>query len=147
MSVPANWRSATNIAVQSLSTEYLQATCDSFCEIVELAFSKFASSKREGRVRKLHRLVEQYIEFKQRLERQENYYFFFSTSPGERYNAQQMQCIAVFQGECLCVQLSLWPGLAKCAPSETFVVHREVVWTREAHNEDQSPASSVIMSA
>ncbi|PIG89282.1 hypothetical protein AARAC_007488 [Aspergillus arachidicola] len=98
-SVAGNWRSATSIAIQSLSTEYLQATCDSLCETVELAFSKFATSKKEGRVRKLRRLVEQCIEFKQRLEGQENCYFFFSTSPGERYNAQQMQCIAVFQGE------------------------------------------------
>lgn len=42
-------------------------------------------------------------------------------------------------------RLSLWRGLAKCGPSETLVVEREVVWTIETNNEEQSSASSVIM--
>ena len=123
-SVSDNWRSATSKAAQSLSTESLQATCDSLCEIVELAFSEFASSKKEGRVRKLRQLVEQSIKFTQRLDRQDNCYFFFSTSPGEKCNVHQMQCIAVSQDEFLCAQLSLWPGLAKCARVRHFL------WTR-----------------
>lgn len=146
-SVSDNWRSATSIAAQSLSTESLQATCDSLCEIVELAFSEFASSKKEGRVRKLRQLVEQSIKFKQHLDRQDNCYFFFSTSPSEKCNVHQMQCIAVSQDECLCAQLSLWPGLAKCARVRHFLWTREVVWTSETPNEAQSSASSLIISA
>ncbi|KAE8383320.1 hypothetical protein BDV26DRAFT_287823 [Aspergillus bertholletiae] len=144
--VSLHWRSATSMAVQSLSTEYLGKMCDMLCDNIELAFSRFSSSKKERRVRKLRQLIQQCIEFKQRLERQESCYYFLNTAPGEVYAADMMHSAADSQGKCLCVRLSLWPGLAHCTPSETSVVEPEIVWAAESDTEDQSSTTSMAMS-
>ncbi|KAF7585418.1 hypothetical protein BBP40_010970 [Aspergillus hancockii] len=84
------------------------------------------------------------MEFKQHLDRQEHTYAFFRTSFGRVFDLDRMKSHGGSQGSERCVQLSLWPGLAKCIADTTLITVPEVVATGDVKKEKQADQDQAI---
>ncbi|GIJ99523.1 hypothetical protein Aspvir_001656 [Aspergillus viridinutans] len=136
--VADNWRSATCMAIQSMTKEYLEdAGMECIKRIEQLA--SCASSDTWLRQKKFTELLQSCVDFKRSLERQPARYRFSRTSSGHGFTSGTMQSITGEEGEGAVVEFSLWPGLWK----GDVLLYPETVWSKmdEASVKDSNPGT------
>ncbi|RHZ59223.1 hypothetical protein CDV55_105127 [Aspergillus turcosus] len=138
--VADNWRSATSMAIQSLTKAYLKDAGIACIAGVE-QFACCASSDPGLREKKLCELLQGCVDFKRRLERQPARYEFSYTSPGQRFISETMQSVTGQEGDGAIVEFSLWPGLWK----GDVLLYPETVWSKmdKASASDSNPGTEM----
>lgn len=123
------WNSATSIAVPALAESKLKWARDHIIQIVETEFGCYSRTDPAIGKKQLDDLLLRFIEFKRKLERQNDRYLFWRLVPGMPLNDETM---ASLTGECPphgVVHSIMSPVLFKCGPArgEHTVVHKAVV--------------------
>ncbi|GIJ83088.1 hypothetical protein Asppvi_001606 [Aspergillus pseudoviridinutans] len=134
--VADNWRSATSMAIQSVTKGHLDDAALECMRGVE-QLGPCASADPGLREKKLYELFQSCVDFKRRLERQTDRYKFSHTSSGHRFISGTMQSVTGQEGEGTVVEFSLWPGLWK----GDVLLYPETVWSKmdESSVKDPTP--------
>lgn len=123
--VAANWRSATSMAIQSITEGDLEDAGTECMKGIE-QLGCCASTNVRLRKKKLYELLRSCADFKRRLERQPARYKFSHTSSGDRFVSGTMQSVTGQEGDGAIVEFSLWPGLWK----GDVLLYAETVWSK-----------------
>jgi hypothetical protein len=103
-------------AVFSLESTNLKTSCDRLIAFVEAEFAHHCSTDYQKRTEQLKTLLWKFVEFKGRLERQRDMYYFVWFQPNNPFCAENMNDLT---GECPpngVVKCSLSPALYKIQP-------------------------------
>lgn len=143
-----HWRIATSAASVSLASHQIEADCDHIVKFVESRFAQHSRTEFRARVRELKVLLAQCIEFKQRLERQGDFYYFFWGPPNRPFSEARMISLTADHPTDAVVESSVWPMLYKVnLKGDDIVVQKELVRTMPRHmnsssDEDRSQRGS-----
>ncbi|KAJ5179082.1 hypothetical protein N7492_002292 [Penicillium capsulatum] len=137
-----HWRSATSNAVFSLASSELKSTCDHIVEVVEEKFGSRSVSDRMARMEELQQLVWRFVEFKHKLERQNEQYFFWWLIPNTAFNEDHMETVTVEIPANGVISFPISPVLSKSRPlqNESTIVQKSYVklMTMPPVNEDHA---------
>lgn len=133
-----HWRSATSNASASLSRRQIDADCDRIVRIVEYRFAHHSRTDLGTRTQELKALLGQSIEFKQRLECQGYFYYFWWSPPNRPFRPEHMASLTAEDASDEVVESSVWPMLFKAVPEGEVIVQKELVRTTPRHAHDTS---------
>lgn len=94
----------------SLGKSDIDTDCNRIAKMVEGKFSHYSVTDTTRRTTKLKALLWQCIDFKKKLERQGNSYFFWWSSPGRRSREEHMTAITCEDPSNELVEQSFWPN-------------------------------------
>jgi hypothetical protein len=116
-------------ASASLAKPDIEADCDRIAQSLEERFSHLSVTDTKLRTKQLKALLWQCIDFKRKLERQGDFYYFWWSSPGRRFREEHMTSLAAEDPVNDVVARSLWPLLFRAWPGGELVVEKELVTT------------------
>lgn len=116
-------------ASASLAKSDIDADCNRIAQSVEDKFSHYSVTDTTRRMVQLKALLWQCIDFKKKLERQGDFYFFWWSSPGRRFREEHMKALTCEDPPNELVERSLWPMLFKARLGGDLVVEKELVRT------------------
>lgn len=125
-----HWRFAMSSAAALLARPDIEADCDRIIRHVEERFSRYSVTNTTRRTVQLKALLRQCIQFKERLERQSEFYYFWWSSPGRQFREEHMTSPTAKDPSNELVVWSLWPMLFKARPGGELIIEKELVKTR-----------------
>jgi hypothetical protein len=125
-----HWRFALSSAAALLARPDIEADCDRIIRHMEDRFSRYSLPNTTRRTMQLKALLRQCIQFKERLERQSDFYYFWWSSPGRQFREEHMNSPTAKDPSNELVVWSLWPMLFKARPEGELIIENELVKTR-----------------
>lgn len=122
-----HWRSSTSLAVASLGRETISDICDQITQKTDHLFGLYTLTSNTQRKQQLKDVLLECVEFKLRLERQANLYFFRWSCPGTPFIEEQMRSLTGVSSTKAVVSHSIWPMVCRGTSDNWTIVEKEVV--------------------